>query len=439
MKTRAGRASLMRIVSKVIMYILLPILAPTLEADNRPPIFNPVSDQAVIEGKTLLLSLSADDPEGHEVEYSALRLPPGATLNTESGQFRWTPPFSGPYSSASSPLSFVFIASDGDASSELSIVVEVLNFNRPPVVDIPASFTVNAADSVSVDISAYDPDYDELEVELEGLPDDAVLVQGASTRILWRTTLADSGDYQVQVRAFDPYGLSDEGSMSLSVLYSSVCELDISDIQVLGGRTGVVDVNLANRVAIESMRLLIKYDQSALTLLSVSQQGTRVDGWQRYMTTVIADDGRVWLDAGAGGEFLEPGEGIVMKMNFLLTSDQNFAGQLVPIRFEFLDDLSELDNVFIDSDSNRIGQDLVEYFGGSVFIRRYLSPVGDINLNAVPFEIGDIVYFTNYFIDPGHYPLSGERWESSDVNQDGRPGTIGDLIRLVSIVTGGDN
>ena len=34
--------------------------------------------------------------------------------------------------------------------------------------------------------------------------------------------------------------------------------------------------------------------------------------------------------------------------------------------------------------------------------------IGDINLNGVPFEIADVIYFTNYFIDQVNYPLVGE-------------------------------
>jgi hypothetical protein len=51
-------------------------------------------------------------------------------------------------------------------------------------------------------------------------------------------------------------------------------------------------------------------------------------------------------------------------------------------------------------------------------------------------EIGDAVYFTNYFINPTNYPLNGVRWVNSDVNQDGVPGTIGDLVYLLRIIVG---
>jgi hypothetical protein len=69
-------------------------------------------------------------------------------------------------------------------------------------------------------------------------------------------------------------------------------------------------------------------------------------------------------------------------------------------------------------------------------IKKYDALVGDLNLNLVPMEIADAVYYTNYFLNPINYPLNGERWVNSDVNQDGEPGTIGDLVYLLRIIIG---
>ena len=73
---------------------------------------------------------------------------------------------------------------------------------------------------------------------------------------------------------------------------------------------------------------------------------------------------------------------------------------------------------------------------GSVLIKKYDALIGDLNLNLVPMEIGDAVYFTNYFLNPTNYPLDGVRWVNSDINQDGLPGTIGDLVYLLRIIVG---
>ncbi len=63
---------------------------------------------------------------------------------------------------------------------------------------------------------------------------------------------------------------------------------------------------------------------------------------------------------------------------------------------------------------------------------------GDVNLNEVANEIGDAVLFTNYFIyGMAVFTLNVEgQIAASDVNADGRPLTVGDLVYLVRIVTG---
>jgi hypothetical protein len=69
---------------------------------------------------------------------------------------------------------------------------------------------------------------------------------------------------------------------------------------------------------------------------------------------------------------------------------------------------------------------------------------GDINLNGVANEVADVVLFTNYFIQgiAAFYddPYSATRVQgkvaASDVNADGRPLTVGDLVYLLRIILG---
>lgn len=69
---------------------------------------------------------------------------------------------------------------------------------------------------------------------------------------------------------------------------------------------------------------------------------------------------------------------------------------------------------------------------------------GDINLNGVPWEIGDAVLFSNYFahgpdvlhdeIPPDYYD---NRVLASDINDDGTPLTVADLVYLIRIIAEG--
>jgi hypothetical protein len=64
---------------------------------------------------------------------------------------------------------------------------------------------------------------------------------------------------------------------------------------------------------------------------------------------------------------------------------------------------------------------------------------GDINLNGLAYEIADAVLFSNYFIsgssvlDPINYMA---QIAASDVNADGSPLTVADLVYLIRVITG---
>jgi hypothetical protein len=121
---------------------------------------------------------------------------------------------------------------------------------------------------------------------------------------------------------------------------------------------------------------------------------------------------------------------------FTTSSDYGMAGYYSRISFAFIDADSVSDNYFYMPDSTLIGYSQIDYKSGGVLIKAYDALVGDINLNGIPFEVADLVYFSNYFTDPFHYPLDGARWVNSDINQDGHPGELADLIYMEAIING---
>ncbi len=89
---------------------------------NGPPVLGAIGDQTVDLGTTLTLTVSATDPDGDTLQFSAqpLPLPEGATLNTMTGEFEFEPttPQAG-----SIPLTF--IVSDGVTTDTESITITV--------------------------------------------------------------------------------------------------------------------------------------------------------------------------------------------------------------------------------------------------------------------------------------------------------------------------
>jgi hypothetical protein len=81
----------------------------------------------------------------------------------------------------------------------------------------------------------------------------------------------------------------------------------------------------------------------------------------------------------------------------------------------------------------------IAFFNGGVDIAddNEIDARGDLNLNETPYEIADAVLYTNYFIygmQVFNINLEGQI-AASDVNNDGRVLTVGDLVYLIRVLT----
>jgi len=148
------------------------------------------------------------------------------------------------------------------------------------------------------------------------------------------------------------------------------------------------------------------------------------------------------------------------KIKFQITCDNNLCGTLIPVNF-FWNPNSCYDNSlsdqsgtilyvsndtsqfnFIDCDTNIITSEIipsVDFENGFVNIPEPpVAQIGDIDLNGVPYEIGDATLFANYFlqgisvftIDPA------KQIRDSDIDRDGAVLTLSDFLLLVRIMQG---
>jgi len=131
---------------------------------------------------------------------------------------------------------------------------------------------------------------------------------------------------------------------------------------------------------------------------------------------------------------IAPGQGTLLNLIFQINSDPGFAGFAIPLNFKFRD---STDNTLSDQDGNLIYQSDISYRNGSVNILNTNLLLGDINLNGIPFEIGDAVRFANFISDPVRYPFNSQQYANSDVNQDGIPATVADLVYLIRVIVEG--
>lgn len=418
----------------------------TISTVNQPPVFDQIAARTVNEGELVNLTVRASDPERAATKLHAGRLCPGAKFTDNgngTGLLTWQVPYVGEGSATSGAVSIVVVASDGDVNSSLEIKFNVVNRNRLPEITVGSNIVGGAGDTLYVPFAASDPDFEAISFSASGLPAGAVLEAGNPGYMMWASDIADSGDYSFTLNATDATGGVAARAVGFRLLPNMPIELALSEEQAFSGEHVTVSLSLHNRVAISGYDIMIGFDRTLLTLVSAVKTGTRIDSWSQFNVSSTSD-GKVILSAKSNPANpatnpLAIGSGEIAKITFQISSDLSYAGFHSTLTYATINPLSNSENIAYDISGAVIPRTQTLYANGGVLVQRYDGLIGDVNLNGVPFEIGDVVYFTNFFMDPVRYPLTGARLQNSDVNQDGTPGTLADLIMLIQIFTGGGN
>ena len=139
-------------------------------AVNNPPVLAAIGNKSVNENAALTFTISATDADGDTLTYSARNLPTGATFNTSTRVFTWTPTYSqsGTYSNVT------FTVSDGKGGTDSeAITITVTNVNRAPVLAAIGNKTVSENVCFDFTVSATDADGDTLTYSASNLPSGA--------------------------------------------------------------------------------------------------------------------------------------------------------------------------------------------------------------------------------------------------------------------------
>ena len=105
---------------------------------NEPPSLASIGDKQVAENSLLSFTVSADDPEGDDLAYSASGLPEGATFDPGTRQFSWTPSFA-----QSGVYDVTFVVSDTYHSDSETITITV---NDVPLFSATDYFPLSVGD-----------------------------------------------------------------------------------------------------------------------------------------------------------------------------------------------------------------------------------------------------------------------------------------------------
>ena len=170
---------------------------------DRTPVFEKLGNKVIDENMTLELILSAYDPDGDEVKFSADNLQEGAKL--EGNVFTWTPSFDTikkedfidyfveKFTVLNKNFYIQFSASSQDKKVVQNVVITVKDANRAPILEDFAPITVNEGETIKIVPNAYDPDGDKIKFSYSGF----------MTSDTHKTTLNDAGNYTVKVTASD--------------------------------------------------------------------------------------------------------------------------------------------------------------------------------------------------------------------------------------------
>lgn len=102
----------------------------SLSSINSPPVLNAIGNKSVTAGQLLQFTVSATDPNGDALTYSATNLPTGASFNAQTKTFAWTPTTG----QVATYPGVHFQVSDGTNTVYEDITITVTAINSPPVL-----------------------------------------------------------------------------------------------------------------------------------------------------------------------------------------------------------------------------------------------------------------------------------------------------------------
>jgi len=206
----------------------------TVLPGNLAPEFTQPVDRTVTEGTTLTFALRGTDPEGKDLTYTSTNLPSGAVLVPSTGQFIWTPLFNqhGVYT-------VVFTASDGQMTTQRTVVLTVLNVNGPLQFTPLDTLVVREGQLFNIRVIALDPNVANVgqasgeidsggaqatvTYQITGLPTGATY--NTTTHLLsWTPTFAQSGSYNITFVATND---GDGGGVPVSA--TQTIRIDVAD------------------------------------------------------------------------------------------------------------------------------------------------------------------------------------------------------------------
>ena len=215
-----------------------------VQVASEPPHLSYIGDKVAVIGSPFQLTLQAADLDQQPLTFSALGLPADATITPSAiyGQasLSWVPTAAdaGIYG-----VTFI-VTNDGNgnpalaASDQQTIHLVVRAANQAPVLKSPGDQTIAAGQTLTVPLSATDPDGDPLTYAVANAPPGATFdpAQGILT---WTPNLFQAGDYKNVV-----FGTSDGSQISFQTITIHVTQTNQKPILFAVGNQAALEGGL---------------------------------------------------------------------------------------------------------------------------------------------------------------------------------------------------
>lgn len=184
---------------------------------NRAPQIVKLENEAAKENLPVQFKVSGSDSDQEDAQnltYYAIGLPEGATLDSKTGAFSWTPSFD-----QSGDYTVDFVISDGQYRDTTAMTISVAHVNRAPALTAIEPQGVNENLPLTFTITGQDADREDeglLTYSVENLPEGAAF-DPATRTFSWTPTYEQSGQYEVTFAVTDPTGLVDKKPVIITV------------------------------------------------------------------------------------------------------------------------------------------------------------------------------------------------------------------------------
>ena len=218
---------------------------------NKPPIITSQPKLQAILNQPYSYQVTANDPDGTELQYAFLEFPNGMTIDRQSGLVQWTPNQTG----IGRVTLYAIDPDNGDAEQSFEVVVTDTN-RGPTITSRPASNVASGA-TFRYDLHANDPDGDRLFYELSSGPSGMTI--DSLGRVAWTPSAAQTGLHKVKLTVSDGRGASVSQEFDLTVTVDTTAPLVYLSLAspIKRGEELVIVARATDNVAVERLELTV--------------------------------------------------------------------------------------------------------------------------------------------------------------------------------------